>query len=200
MRKNQHVAKSSIVLVAEDLVRLALGAFLDAARCQIAGETNALEHAESLVRRLRPDAVLIDAENLPAATETTRRLTKERIAPILWLAAQTGPDRNFVIECAASAGAMGVLFLPLRPDDTDAMVRVCRARFVELEQKDEEIKTLNAQMEARKLVGRAKAVLMEQYNLSERDAFRRIQAQSAALNKPVHEIARAIITASEMGV
>jgi len=53
-------------------------------------------------------------------------------------------------------------------------------------------------MEARKLVGRAKAILMERFSLQERDAFRRIQAQSAALNKPVHEIARAIITAHDV--
>jgi len=54
-------------------------------------------------------------------------------------------------------------------------------------------------MEARKVVGRAKALLMERYNLTEREAFHRIQSKSQMLQKPPHEIAQAIITANELG-
>ena len=59
-----------------------------------------------------------------------------------------------------------------------------------------EVKSLNERIEARKLVGRAKAILMEKHGLTEREAFYRIQTQSTALNKQAHEIARAIDVAS----
>jgi len=63
---------------------------------------------------------------------------------------------------------------------------------------EEEVRGLNEKMEARKLVGRAKAILMERQGLSEREAFRRIQTQSVMQNRPAQEIARAIITASDI--
>ncbi len=82
----------------------------------------------------------------------------------------------------------------------EATHSIARARFHEMVALEAAVRSLNERLEARKLVGRAKAILMERHGLAEREAFRRIQAQSLALGKPVHEIARAIITASEITV
>ena len=70
----------------------------------------------------------------------------------------------------------------------------------ELQALEGEIDSLHGQIETRKTVGRAKSILIERYGLSEREAFRRLQAQSLALNKSLKEIADAIILTEEINV
>ena len=193
------MSESSKIVLMTNPVRPALASTLAGANCQIVAETRTLSEAESLARRLRPDAALLCVTStLLAAVQVTQRLVGEGVTPVFWLADL--PEISPMLDMALSAGVMGLHGLPLRAGEMEAALRLAAARFKEAAQKEAEIKTLTAQMEARKLVGRAKALLMERYNLSERDAFRRIQSQSVTLGKPAYEIARAIITASEMGI
>ena len=103
------------------------------------------------------------------------------------------------VERAGRAGSVWAS-LPSRfaPPTWDLSFPIVLARWQQLKDLDSEVKSLNERMEARKIIGRAKAILMERLQLPERDAFKRIQAQSAAMNKPVHEIARAIIMAHDI--
>jgi response regulator NasT len=129
--------------------------------------------------------------------EVARTLTTERLAAVLLFTGATDDDTIAQLE---TCGAMGFLSKPLRPTDLRAAIPIAVSRFRERIALEEEVQNLSERMEARKLVGRAKAILMERHGLSEREAFRRIQGQGQLLNKPVHEIARAIITASELAV
>ena len=187
----------SVVLVTNPSVRPIVEAVLVEAGHRTVGIASEPGQAIGLARNLRPDVLLIHAALFPVpASDITRTLTMERIVPVIWFGeAEILPA---LAVPASQAGAMGLLSLPLRASDVGVMLTLARTRFWEIAGLEAEVKSLNERMEARKLVGRAKALLMERFRLSERDAFRRIQAQSAALNKPVHEIARAIITASEI--
>jgi response regulator NasT len=89
---------------------------------------------------------------------------------------------------------------PFRKQELQPAIEIALARYRELAALEGELDALQEQMEARKIVGRAKAILMDRNGLSEREAFRRLQAQSLALNKSLREIADAIILTDEMNV
>jgi len=63
-----------------------------------------------------------------------------------------------------------------------------------------ELEGLQEQIETRRMVGKAKAILMERHSIAEREAFRRLQAQSLTLGKSLREIAEAIILTEELNV
>jgi two-component system, response regulator PdtaR len=192
--------RQATVLIADDnpTIRMDLRTLLTQFGHIVVGEAESGGQALSLARSLRPDVVLVEIV-LPALSglEVTRVLTAERVSAVLLL---TGASDEDILSHVDDCGAMGFLSKPLRPTDLRAAIAIALARFRERIALEDEVKSLGERMEARKLVGRAKAILMERHNLSEREAFRRIQTQSLTLNKPVHEIARAIITASEMAL
>lgn len=179
-------------------VRQVLATLLRESGFTVIGEAENGGQALSLTRALRPDAVLLDLllPNL-SGIEVARTLKGERLAPVVALT-EGGAASVEVIERANSAGILGFLSKPVRGQDLGPVIAIAITRFHEFVALENEIKSLNERMEARKVVGRAKAILMERHSLPERDAFRRIQQQSISLNKPVHEIAKAIITASEI--
>jgi response regulator NasT len=191
------VRQANVLIVDDDpIVRLDLKTQVKAIGHEVAGEADSGSQALTLARNLRPDVVLLDIV-LPhlSGIEVARTLALERIAPVVIF---TGGASSELAAQAYSAGVMGFLSKPLRGSDLGPIISIAIARFAEMMALENEVRSLNARMEARRLVGRAKAILMEKQGLVERDAFRRIQAQSLALGKPVHEIAQAIITASEL--
>jgi response regulator NasT len=189
--------QASVLIVDGDpIARMDLRSLVTRLGHRVVGEAETGGQALTLARGLRPDVILIDAA-MPALSglDLARAVSAERLAAVLLLASAT--ERAAVLE-SDSVAVMACLSKPVRDADLCLALPVAAARFQERVALEEEVKSLNERIEARKLVGRAKAILMEKHGLPEREAFRRIQAQSAALNKPVHEIARAIITASEI--
>lgn len=189
--------QANVLIVDDDpIVRLDLKNLVATAGHAVAGEADSGGQALALARSLKPDVVLMDIV-LPTISglEVARTLASERIAPVVIFTGNAAPE---TVAEAHAAGVMGFLTKPLRCADLGPTLAIAVARHAELIALEEEVRSLNARMEARRLVGRAKAILMEKQGLPEREAFRRIQAQSASLGKPVHEIAQAIITASEI--
>jgi len=162
----------------------------------VVGESDGGQKSLSLARNLRPSLVIaeIGLADL-SGIDLAETLAREAIAPVILIANAVSAED---LERISRSAAMSFLAKPLRPADIGPQIQLVLGRWTRLRELETEIATLNERMEARKLVGRAKAILMERFSLQERDAFRRIQAQSAALNKPVHEIARAIITAHDV--
>ncbi|MES2461677.1 MAG: response regulator [Armatimonadota bacterium] len=189
--------QANVLIVDDDpIVRLDLKTQVKAIGHTVAGEADSGSQALTLARNLRPDLVLLDIV-LPhlSGIEVARTLALERVAPVVIF---TGGPTSELAAQAYAAGVMGFISKPFRGADLGPIISIAIARFAEMMALENEVRSLNARMEARRLVGRAKAILMEKQGLVERDAFRRIQAQSLALGKPVHEIAQAIITASEL--
>ena len=190
--------RTATLLIVDDdpIIRLELRTTLATIGYRIAGEADTGMQALTLARTIKPDVVLMDIV-LPQVSglEVARTLMTERVAPVVLFSGNASPE---VIAQADAAGVMGFLSKPLRNSDLGPAIAIAMARFHELVELETEVRSLNERMEARKLVGRAKAILMEKHGLTEREAFYRIQSQSTALNRPVHEIAKAIITASEI--
>lgn len=188
------------VVIADDdpLTRLDLRQSLEDIGVRVLGEAEDGREALTLTRALHPDLLILDIR-MPQmdGLEAARAARGENLAPVMLL---TGYAEEDMVAQADAAGVLAYLRKPFRKEDLGPAIAIALGRHRERQALEDDVEALKEKMEARKLVGRAKALLMERHNLTEREAFYRIQAQSQTLQKPAHEIARAIITASEMGI
>lgn len=185
-----------LVVDDESIIRLDLRERLSELGYSVVGEAADGHMAVELTRRLNPDLVLMDIK-MPEMDGITaaRTILEERIAPIVLLTAFS--DRELV-EDAREAGVLGYISKPFREADLVPTIEVAIARFAELREIEMENDNLKETLETRRLVERAKGMLMETQGLSERAAFRRIQKLAMDRRKPMREIAEAIILASEI--
>ena len=188
------------VVIADDdpLTRLDLRHSLESLGLRVLGEAEDGRQALALTRSLRPDLLILDIM-MPQmdGLEAARLVRSEQLAAVVLL---TGYAEEDMIAKADAAGVLAYLRKPFRPEELGPALAIALGRHRERQALESDVESLKEKMEARKLVGRAKAILMERHGLTEREAFYRIQAQSQTLQKPAHEIAKAIITASELGI
>ena len=163
----------------------------------VVGEAGDGRSAVNLGRELRPDVMLMDIK-MPDmdGIEATRILTGERIAPVVLLTAFSQRD---LVERAQEAGVIAYLVKPVAEADLAPAIEIAMARFSEFRELEKEIDDLQDQLESRKLVDRAKGILMDTQGMTEAEAFRRIQKMSMNTRKSMKEIAQAIILTHEAG-
>lgn len=185
------------IVIADDeaVIRLGLRAMLEDQGYQVVGEASDGTRALDLVQKLRPDLVFLDIK-MPGVDglQTARRLFPGRAVPIIILTAYA--DRAFV-EQAKEAGALAYLVKPVRESDLTPAVEMALGRFREIQNLREEIGDLENTLETRKLVERAKGVLMRREGLDEASAFARLQKQARDTRKTMREIAESILAESE---
>ena len=180
----------------ESLIRMNLKETLVGLGYLVVGEAGDGVTAINLARSLKPDLVVMDIK-MPKldGIQAAEVLTQERIAPVLLLTAYN--DRELV-DRAREAGVIAYLVKPFREADLLPMIEVAIARFAELRSLDKQLGDLQEAMETRKIVERAKGLLMETQGLSEAEAFRRIQQLSMNTRKPMKEIAQALLLANQI--
>ena len=187
------------VIVADDesIVRMDLREMLESLGYLVVGEAGDGESALHLSRELKPDIVVMDIK-MPGmdGIEAGRILTEERIAPVLLLTAYSQQD---LVERAKEAGVMAYIVKPFHEADLAPAIEVALQRWDEFRSLEKEVEDLKEALETRKLVDRAKGILMDSQGLSEADAFRRIQKTSMDQRKPMKEVAEAIVLAHEAG-
>ncbi len=187
------------VIVADDesIVRMDLREMLDSLGYLVVGEAGDGESAVHLSRELRPDVVIMDIK-MPGmdGIDAGKILTEERIAPVLLLTAYSQQD---LVERAKEAGVMAYIVKPFHEADLAPAIEVALRRWTEFRALEQEVEDLKEALETRKLVDRAKGILMDTQGLSEADAFRRIQKTSMDQRKPMKEVAEAIVLAHEAG-
>ncbi len=181
------------VLIADDeaVIRLGLRTMLEEQGYKVVGEAADGTRALDLVQRLRPDLVFLDIK-MPGVDglQAARTLMADRAVPVIILTAYA--DREFV-EQAADAGVLAYLVKPVRESDLRPAVETALARFREIRTLHEEIGSLEDTLATRKLVERAKGVLMRHRGLDEAAAFGHIQRQARNTRKTMKEIAEEIL-------
>ncbi|HEV8340558.1 MAG TPA: response regulator [bacterium] len=181
------------VVIADDeaVIRMGLRTMLEERGYRVVGEAGDGERLVDLVGKLRPDLVFLDIK-MPGMDGLTaaERLAETARVPVILLTAYS--DRSLV-ERARRAGVMGYLMKPLREADLAPAIELALARFSDLEALTEEVTDLRETLETRKLVERAKGLLMRRLGLSEEEAYRRIQTASRASRRSMQEIAREIL-------
>jgi response regulator NasT len=182
------------IVIAEDepLARLDLGQMLENLGHEVVGQGGDGQTAVDLARELKPDLVIMDIkmpgeiDGLGAAT----LLAEERVAPVLLLTAYS--DQEF-IDGARDAGVMGYLVKPYGENQLAPAIEVALARFGEFSQLQQELGSTKEALMTRKIVERAKGVLMDTAGLKESEAFHRIQRLSMNSRKSMREVAEAIL-------
>lgn len=181
------------IIIADDesIIRMDLNEMLTSLGYLVVGEVGDGRSAVNLARELRPDLVIMDVK-MPGmdGIEAASALTKEKIAPVLLL---TAFGQRELIQRANEAGVVGYLVKPFRESDLTPAIEVALARFGEFKRIEKEVETLKDALETRKIVDRAKGLLMARDSLSEQQAFRRIQKMSMNTRSPMRQIAEAII-------
>ncbi len=187
------------ILVAEDEVisRMDLREMLGNLGYEVVAEAGDGVTAVNLAREHRPDLAIMDIK-MPEldGISAARTLGEEHVAPVLLLTAYS--DREF-IDRAADAGVMGYLVKPFAEAELKPAIEVALARWREMRHLKEDLAQTKETLETRKLVERAKGVLMDSQSLKEAEAFRRIQRLSMNSRKSMREVAEAILLAHEAG-
>ena len=187
------------ILVAEDeaISRMDLREMLVNLGYAVVGEAGDGVQAVNLARTLKPDLVLMDIK-MPGldGISAAQTLSQERVAAVLLLTAYS--DKEFV-DRAVDAGVMGYLVKPFAQEQLKPAIEIALERWREVRQIQHDLANTQDQLETRKLVERAKGVLMDSQNLKEAEAFRRIQRLSMNSRKSMREVAEAILLAHEAG-
>jgi response regulator NasT len=180
----------------ESIIRMNLKETLVGLGYLVVGEAGDGVSVINLARELRPDLVLMDIK-MPKldGIQAAKVLTQEKISPVLLLTAYS--DRALV-ERAKEAGVVNYVVKPFRDAELLPAIEIALARYQEFLEMDNEIDDLKETLDTRKLVERAKGVLMDAQNLKEAEAFRKIQQLSMNTRKPMKEIAQAILLAHEI--
>ncbi|KAF0968314.1 putative transcriptional regulatory protein pdtaR [Gordonia sp. YY1] len=185
--------KTHRVLVAEDdsLIRMDLIEMLREEGYDVVGEAPNGQVAVELTESLRPDLVIMDIkmpirDGIDAATE----IAEKRLAPVVMLTAFS--QRDF-IEKARDAGAMAYLVKPFTKADLVPAIEVAVSRYHELKLLEREVATMNERLETRKLVERAKGLLMQKQGLSEPEAFKWIQRAAMDRRTTMKAVAQVVV-------
>lgn len=181
------------ILIAEDetIIRLDLRGLLESAGYEVVAEARDGEEAVEFAREHEPDLALMDVK-MPRldGIEAARRILEERPIPIVMLSAFG--DQELVAR-AVEVGVFGYLVKPFREQDIVPAIQAARARYDELVAARTEAGSLQEALVARKVIERAKGLLMEKESLSENDAFARLRKASQVSGRPLKVIAEAVI-------
>lgn len=181
------------ILVAEDetIIRLDLTEMLARAGYDVCAEARDGEEAVALARSEAPDLAIMDVK-MPKVDgiEAARRILDERPIPIVML---TAYGQEELVSRAVEAGVFGYLVKPFREQDLLPAIATARARHDELAAVRDEAESLAEALAARKVIERAKGLLMEKESLSEQDAFERLRRASQASGRPLKVIAEAVV-------
>lgn len=191
----QHRAR---IVIADDesLIRMDLRDMLGHLGYDVVGEAGDGRTAIELARQLAPDLIIMDIK-MPEMDGITAAnvLAAERIAPVVLL---TAYSESTLIGRAKDAGVCGYLVKPFRETELMPVIELALARFQDMQELEREVSDLREALETRKLVERAKGVLMEVHGLRESDAFNRMRKTSMDNRKSMREVAEAILLTHEV--
>ena len=179
----------------ESIIRMDLKELLEEAGHEVVGEAADGLKAVELTRKLKPDLVIMDIK-MPEmdGIAAAKMISNEKLAPVLLLTAYSQKE---IVEKAKDSGVLAYLVKPVKESNLFPAMEIALSRFKEYMEIEQELLDLRNSLETRKILDRAKGMLMDAYNLSEQEAFRRIQQYSMAKRKSIREVAEAIIDASK---
>ena len=182
------------VVIAEDeaIIRLDLKETLEEEGYEVVGETGRGDEAVQIVRDTKPDIAILDIK-MPGldGLSAAREITTERNAAVLILTAFSQRD---LIEQARDAGALAYLVKPFQRSELIPAVEVALGRFKEMRALEDEVKGLEDQLETRRLVDRAKGLLMDKQGLTENNAFSFIQKTAMSERTTMKAVAQRVIS------
>ena len=179
----------------ESIIRMDLRELLEEAGHHVVGEAANGVKAVELTRKYRPDLVIMDIK-MPEmdGIAAAKIIANEKIAPVLLL---TAFSQKEIVDKAKDSGVLAYLVKPVKEVNLFPAMEIAISRFREFAELERELEDVKDSLETRKLLDRAKGILMATHQLGESEAFRRIQQYSMAKRKSIREVAEAIINAAD---
>ena len=181
------------IVLAEDeaIIRLDLRETLQEEGYEVVGDVGRGDQAVEMVDSLKPDVAIFDIK-MPGMSglEAAKIVSDKKICPVVML---TAFSQREIIEQARDAGALAYLVKPFQKTDLVPAIELAIARFAELKSLSGEVAALGAQLEIRKLIDRAKGVLIDKHQMSESEAFSFIQSIAMSQRMKMGDIAEQII-------
>ena len=182
------------VVIAEDeaIIRLDLRETLENAGYEVVADTGRGDEAVKLVSQYKPEVVILDVkmpgmDGIQAAREIAA--TEDTAVVIL-----TAFSQRELIDEAVDAGALAYLVKPYQQSDLVPAIEIARRRHQEMRELTDQAKTLEERLKARKVIEKAKGLLIETASLNEDEAFRFIQTTAMSERKTMLELAEKIIS------
>lgn len=194
---NRSVGRAQILICEDEgLTALRLKKALSGLGYEVVGEAKNGEEAVALAEQLRPDAILMDIR-MPKVDgiAATERIMQARPTAIVMI---TAYNERELVNAALQAGASGYLVKPVSDDQIEPALTVALSRFAELRELRGEVTDLKEALEARKVVERAKGVLMRRLQLAEAEAYQRLQKLSRDRRQSLKQTAEQVLAAEEL--
>ena len=188
--------KPKRIVLAEDeaIIRLDINQTLTAEGYEIVGEAGDGIQAVALVREHKPDVAVLDIQ-MPVmdGLEAAREIMEDRLCAIVILTAHS--QREYIDE-ATEVGAMAYVTKPFKPADLVPAIELASGRFRDMQALSKSREQLEAQLETRKIVDRAKGILMDELGMTENDSFRFVQKTAMSKRSTMRDVASAILDGS----
>ena len=187
------------VIVAEDeaIIRMDLIEMLREAGYNVIGEAANGREAISLARHLKPDLAILDVK-MPEidGISAAELIVSEKLAAVLML---TAFSQRELVERARDAGAMAYLVKPFSISDLTPAIEMALGRYAQIQALEAEVGELGERLEARKLVDRAKGVLMANLGISEPEAFKWIQKAAMDQRSSMSAVSEGVLAHYKQG-
>ncbi len=186
-----------IIVEDEAIIRLDLREILVEAGHEVIAEARNAKDAIEVIERLQPDAIFLDVQlDTGNGCDVLKAFADKRIAPIIMV---TAFSRDVVIAQAQELGAMAFITKPFAQSDIIPALQVAVARFEESKMLAREIDELQDRLATRKVVDRARGILMKK-GLSEADAYSKLQKAAMDSGRKLKDVSEAVILADDLGV
>ncbi len=196
MKSESPIEKNSAapirILVAEDeaLIRMDLVEMLQEAGYEVVAQATNGQEAIDLATEHRPDIAILDVK-MPVLDGISAAEKIISIAPVLML---TAFSQRELVERARDAGVMAYVVKPFTIGDLIPAIEIAISRHTQMKSLAEEVADLHERLESRKVIDRAKGILMQALNLSEPEAFSWIQRAAMDRRLSMKEVAQAVIS------
>ena len=195
--KTEQVAPRVIVAEDEAIIRMDLIEMLREAGYNVIGEAANGREAISLARHLKPDLAILDVK-MPEidGISAAELIVSEKLAAVLML---TAFSQRELVERARDAGAMAYLVKPFSISDLTPAIEMALGRYAQIQVLEAEVGELGERLEARKLVDRAKGVLMANLGISEPEAFKWIQKAAMDQRSSMSAVSEGVLAHYKQG-
>jgi len=187
------------IIVAEDeaIIRMDLVEMLREAGYNVIGEAANGREAISLARHLKPDLAILDVK-MPEidGISAAELIVSEKLAAVLML---TAFSQRELVERARDAGAMAYLVKPFSISDLTPAIEMALGRYSQIQALEAEVGELGERLEARKLVDRAKGILMANLGITEAEAFKWIQKAAMDQRSSMSAVSEGVLAHYQQG-
>jgi response regulator NasT len=197
-RRSTVNGKPTTVVIADDdaTTRSIIKDRLEELGYEVVGAAADGQGAVEMAKKLCPSLVILDLM-MPrmSGMEAARAITAIEPVPIILVTAYSSDE---LAEEAIEAGVFSYLIKPVTEKDLLPAIKLAMARFKEFSGLKDEVKDLKEAIEARKVIEKAKGILMKRGNIDENEAYRMLQGQSQKERRKMREISEMVISASKL--